>query len=84
MKVFCTASLQFQFDFVIFWCNNFGARAACKMLMKLTIGKCRKDWMIKNQSRKNAKIFCNFYYSLVSMEDVYRIKTAFALVTLID
>ncbi len=38
LKVFCAAFLKLQFGFVIFWQNNFGARAACKMLMKLTTG----------------------------------------------
>jgi len=35
-KVLCTAFLQLQFGFVIFWQKNIGAKAACKLLMKLT------------------------------------------------
>jgi hypothetical protein len=38
IKVFCTAFLKLQFGFVIFWYKNIGAKAACKMLMKLTTG----------------------------------------------
>jgi len=36
MQVFCTAFLYLQFGFEIFWQNNFGAKAAKKMLVKLT------------------------------------------------
>ncbi len=35
-KVLCAAFLQLQFGFIIFWQKNIGAKAACKMLMKLT------------------------------------------------
>jgi len=38
MKVFFTAFLLLQFDFVFFWHKNIGAKAASKMLMKLTTG----------------------------------------------
>jgi len=36
-KVFCTAFFYLQFGFVIFRQNNIGAKAALKMLVKLTI-----------------------------------------------
>ncbi len=36
MKVFCTAFMCLQFGFVIFWQKEFGAKAANKMLLKLT------------------------------------------------
>jgi hypothetical protein len=36
MKVFCTAFMCLQFGFVIFWQKDFGAKAAHKMLVKLT------------------------------------------------
>jgi len=35
-KVFCTAFLWLQFGFLIFWHKNIGAKAAGKMLVKLT------------------------------------------------
>ncbi len=37
-KVFCTAFTCSQFGFVIFWQKDFGAKAAHKMLVKLTPG----------------------------------------------
>jgi hypothetical protein len=37
-KVFCAAFMCLQFGFVIFWQKDFGAKAAHKMLMKLTLG----------------------------------------------
>ena len=41
MKVFCTAIMSgLQFGFVIFWQKDFGAKAAHKMLVKLTPGAC--------------------------------------------
>jgi hypothetical protein len=38
MKVFCAAFMCSQLGFVIFWQKNFGAKAAHKMLVKLTPG----------------------------------------------
>jgi hypothetical protein len=38
MKVFCAAFMCLQFGFVIFWQKDFGAKAAHKMLVKLTPG----------------------------------------------
>jgi len=38
MKVFCAAFMCLQFGFVIFWRKDFGAKAAHKMLVKLTPG----------------------------------------------
>ncbi len=35
-KVFCAAIMCLQFGFVIFWRKDFGAKAAHKMLLKLT------------------------------------------------
>ena len=35
-KSFCAAFMCLQFGFVIFWQNDFGAKAAHKMLLKLT------------------------------------------------
>jgi hypothetical protein len=35
-KVFCTAFMCLQFGFIIFWRKDFGAKAAHKMLVKLT------------------------------------------------
>ncbi len=37
-NVFCKVFLQLQFGFVVFWQKKSGAKAACKMLMKLTKG----------------------------------------------
>jgi len=37
-KVFCTAFLNFQFGFVVFWQKNIGEKAVRKMLVKLTPG----------------------------------------------
>jgi len=39
MKDFCAAFLYLQFGFVHFWQKNIGAKAACKMLVKLTTGQ---------------------------------------------
>ncbi len=38
MKVFCTAFMCLQLAFVFFWQKDFGAKAAHKMLVKLTPG----------------------------------------------
>jgi len=37
-KVFCAAFMCLQFGFVIFWQKDFGAKAAHKILVKLTPG----------------------------------------------
>jgi hypothetical protein len=37
-KVFCAAFMCLQFGFVIFWGKDFCAKAAHKMLVKLTTG----------------------------------------------
>jgi hypothetical protein len=37
-QVFCAAFICLQFGFVIFWQKEFGAKAAHKMLVKLTLG----------------------------------------------
>jgi hypothetical protein len=36
MKVFCAAFMCLQFALVIFWQKDFGAKAAHKMLVKMT------------------------------------------------
>jgi hypothetical protein len=38
MTVFCVTFMCLQFGFVIFWRKDFGAKAAHKMLVKLTPG----------------------------------------------
>jgi hypothetical protein len=38
-KVLCTAFKRLQFGFVIFWQKDFGAKAAHKILVKLTPGR---------------------------------------------
>jgi hypothetical protein len=38
-KVFCAAFMWLQFGFVIFWQKDLGAKAAHKMLVKLTPGQ---------------------------------------------
>jgi hypothetical protein len=38
MKVFCAPFMCLQFGFVIFWQKDLGAKAANKMLVKLTPG----------------------------------------------
>ncbi len=43
MKVFCAAFFYLQFDYVIFWLNNIGAKAACKMLLELSTGQSTAD-----------------------------------------
>jgi hypothetical protein len=37
MKVFCATFMCLQFGFVIFWQKDFGAKAAHKMSVKLTL-----------------------------------------------
>jgi hypothetical protein len=37
-KPFCAAFMSLQYRFVIFWQKDFGAKAAHKMLVKLTPG----------------------------------------------
>jgi hypothetical protein len=39
-KVFCAAFMCLQFGFVTFWQKDFGAKAAPKMLVKLTPVAC--------------------------------------------
>ena len=39
-KVLCVPFMCLQFGFVFFWRKDFGAKAAHKMLVKLTPGKC--------------------------------------------
>jgi hypothetical protein len=39
-KKICAAFMCLQFRFVTFWLNDFGAKAARKMLAKLTLGYC--------------------------------------------
>ncbi len=46
-KFFCAAFMCLQFEFVIFWRKDFGAKAAHKMLVKLTLGLQNKIWMTK-------------------------------------
>jgi hypothetical protein len=38
MKVFCAAFMCLQFGFLIFWQKDIGAKAAHKMMVKLTQG----------------------------------------------
>ena len=40
-KVLCSAFMCLQFGFVIFWQKDFGAKAAHKMLVKLTPGELK-------------------------------------------
>jgi hypothetical protein len=44
MKVFCATFMCLQFGFVIFWQKDFGAKAAHKMLVKLTPGG--RNWQV--------------------------------------
>jgi hypothetical protein len=45
-KVLYAAFMCLQFGFLIFWQKDFGAKAAHKMLVKLTPGQlCKKSWM---------------------------------------
>jgi hypothetical protein len=37
-KFLCAASMRLQFGFAMFWHKDFGAKAARKMLVKLTPG----------------------------------------------
>jgi len=48
MKVFCAAFLCLQLGFVIFWQKDFGAKAAHKMLVKMTPGQSHKNLLLKN------------------------------------
>jgi hypothetical protein len=41
MKAFCAIFMCLKFGFVIFWQKDFGAKAAHKMLVKLTPGGSR-------------------------------------------
>jgi hypothetical protein len=49
VKVFCAPFMYLQFGFVIFWRNDFGAKAAHKMLVKLT--PCVGDFRSRFQAR---------------------------------
>ncbi len=53
-KVFCTAFMYLQFRFVIFWQKNFGAKAAHKLLVKLTPGRLQ-----------TCRLFCKWQTSLI-------------------
>jgi hypothetical protein len=52
-KVLCTAFICLQFVFVIFWQKDFGAKAAHKMLVKLTPGGQNSNLFL------NVVHFCN-------------------------
>jgi hypothetical protein len=47
-KVFCAAFMCFQFGFEIFWQKDFGAKAAHKLLVKLTPGSTNWQLISKN------------------------------------
>jgi len=49
MKVFCAAFKCLQFGFVIFWRKDFGAKAAHKMLVKLTPGWCQQGSLTEGE-----------------------------------
>ncbi len=55
-KVFCVAFICLQFEFVFFWRKDFGAKAALKMLVKLTPGNRAGERM----EGKLQKKFYNF------------------------
>jgi hypothetical protein len=69
-KGFCAAFMWLQFGFVIFWQKNFGAKAARKMLVKLTpeLPKVSAIYFVcvLNQDGfcKQVKIFLSPWFSL--------------------
>jgi hypothetical protein len=50
-QVLCAPFMCLQFGYVIFWQKDFGAKAAHKMLVKLTLGNCDTDFFIFRQVR---------------------------------
>ncbi len=60
-KVFRAAFLQLQFCFVIFWCKNICAKAALKMLLKLTI---------RREGHLSFEIFAVLTFNVVKILDV--------------
>ncbi len=50
-NVLCAAFLYFLSDFVIFWWKNIGAKAACKMLVKLTTGTDESEFGLVDAER---------------------------------
>jgi hypothetical protein len=58
-KDVCTAFMCLQFGFVIFWQNDFGTKAAHKMLVKLTPGINVKKlfFFVTDSNAKSARMF---------------------------
>jgi len=54
-KVFCPAFIYLWFGFVIFWIKNIGPKAARKMLMKLTTGEQKSNYIF---SFRTFQLFC--------------------------
>ncbi len=83
MKVFCTALMCLQFGFIIFWRKDFVAKAAHKMLVKLTPGGSMGPRYIlqlylvkihkiaKNRTSTNARETIKFYLIKLAT-DYYR------------
>ena len=79
-KVFCTAFKCLQFGFVIFWRKDFGAKAAHKMLVKLTpeqnfqkhaVNACTNKIVLKHRFRKS-KIDCLRFVMCPLLEPVFQ------------
>ena len=51
-QVLCAAFMCLQFGFVFFWQKEVGAKAACKMLVKLTAGQQRKSQLCTSIPRR--------------------------------
>jgi len=71
MKVFCAAFLLLQFGCAIFCQKNIGAKAACKMLIKLTTGGPPTFYLqfrILGQNKSISKF--SFWLLLPSMESL--------------
>ena len=59
-KVLCTAFKCLQFGFVVFWQKDFGAKAAHKMLVKLTPGdRMGPRYVLQYHFMKNHKMASN-------------------------
>jgi hypothetical protein len=68
-KVFCATFMCLQFGFVIFWQKDFGAKAAHKMLVKLTPGACaikNYGFVIYGKLTDFVERWCLFYCQSLS------------------
>jgi hypothetical protein len=73
-KVLCTALKCLQFGFAIFWRKDFGAKAAHKMLVKLTPALHLQNWWIQKCRRQDLNISSRMNLQFKQMKEKLRIE----------